>query len=378
MGEEYRKNVVQTNNLDEIYNTVSGFIQILRYENVEDIHFYRNYDALVDFIRSDKLALVKRCAFVFRDDCVNNYDYEKIKQVRSVVLQCNKYIDAYNSIASLFELGDCEQIWRSRYWGVLQALGFDEPITGEDIYADWFQWEHFGIDPDECSGFIIFELYFGEDDDNVVATDAVSGDGDLPGDSEAQAATTVINADVVATDAVSGDGDLSGGVEVQAAKTVTSAGQVFSAVVNTIWPPSPPPPPPAASAAPAQTGLALPSLAPRVASAAPAQLVEVSTGGTGITPGVLLKQINDMKLKNEKGKTDQPQKSDVGQSTPSKTGNRKLDPPPKTFEESFHAQVTKAVLARGVAMNRPKSPGKKSESDSSDDESDAAHTKKSV
>jgi len=70
----------------------------------------------------------------------------------------------------------------------------------------------------------------------------------LPGDSEAQAATTVINADVVAADAVSGDGDLSDGVEVQAAKTVTSAGQVFSAVVGLLIPP-PPPPPSAASAA---------------------------------------------------------------------------------------------------------------------------------
>jgi len=330
MGEEYRKNVLLTNNLDEIYNTVSGFIQILRYENVEDIHFYRNYDALVDFICSDKLALVKRCAFVFRDDCVKYYDYEEIKQVRSVVLQCNKYIDAYNSIASLLELGDCEKIWRSRYWGVLQALGFDDPITGEDIYADWFQWEHFGIDPDECSGFIIFELYYGNDNDNVVAADAVSGDGDLPGDSEAQAATTVINADVVATDAVSGDGDLSGGVEVQAAKTVTSAGQVFSAVVGLLIPP-PPPPPPAASAASAASA----------DSAASAALVK--------------KAVTD------------------------KIGNRALPPAPKDFTSELFEQIQKKLRSMRVATSeegcRVQDNG---EWDNDGAKNGAAHTEKSV
>jgi len=201
MGEEYRKNVLLTNNLDEIYNTVSGFIHILRYENVEDIHFYRRYNDLVDFIASEDLSLVKRCALVFQTDCVYNFGDENIEKVRSAVLRCNQYLDAYNSIASLLELGkDDERVWRSRDWAALQLLDEDAPITGEDVYVHDFTWEHFGIDPDECSGFIIFELYFGEDDDNVVAADAVSGDGDLPGDSEAQAATTVINADVVAAD----------------------------------------------------------------------------------------------------------------------------------------------------------------------------------
>jgi len=317
MDKKYQDNVVKTNNLKDIYNTVMEFIHILRYENVENIYFYRDYDALVDFMLSPELALVKRCALVFRDDCVKYHDYEDIKKVRSVVLQCNKYIDAYNSIASLLEFGeDDERVWRSRHWGVLQVLGFDEPITGEDIYADRFKWEDFGIDPEECSKFVIFELFHGNDDDSVVSTnvvsgdgdslsdeeaqdvttvmnadvvasDAVSGDGDLPGDSEAQAATTVINADVVAADAVSGNGDLSGGVEVQAAKNVTSAEQVFSAAINYILP-RPPPPPPAASGALAVSVKKGPALSPSVG---------ISMGRKEITPEMLKEGIKNMKLK---------------------------------------------------------------------------------